>query len=65
MIQDFRFAFRQLVKTPGLTMVAVITLALAIGMNSAILALINGVAEKSQTSCGTSASETSGRKPIG
>ena len=43
MIQDFRFAFRQLVKTPGFTMVAVITLALAIGVNSAIFALINGV----------------------
>src|SRR3954470_2771839 len=43
MIQDFRFAFRQLVKTPGFTIVAVITLALAIGVNSAIFALINGV----------------------
>jgi putative ABC transport system permease protein len=43
MIQDFRFAFRQLVKTPGFTVVAVITLALAIGVNSAIFALINGV----------------------
>src|SRR5438045_8749552 len=43
MIQDFRFAFRQLVKTPGFTVVAVITLALAIGVISAIFALINGV----------------------
>lgn len=43
MIQDFRFAFRQLVKSPGFTIVAVITLALAIGVNSAIFALINGV----------------------
>jgi predicted permease len=43
MIQDFRFAFRQLIKTPGFTIVAVITLALAIGVNSAIFALINGV----------------------
>src|ERR1700724_4675163 len=42
MIQDFRFAFRQLVKSPGFTIVAVITLALAIGVNSAIFALING-----------------------
>src|SRR6267378_1095351 len=43
MIQDFRFAFRQLVKTPGFTAVAVLTLSLAIGVNSAIFALINGV----------------------
>jgi putative ABC transport system permease protein len=43
MIQDFRFAFRQLIKSPGFTIVAVFTLALAIGVNSAIFALINGV----------------------
>ena len=43
MIQDFRFAFRQLLKSPGFTFIAVVTLALAIGVNSAIFALINGV----------------------
>src|ERR1700756_239996 len=43
MMQDFRFAIRQLLKTPGFTAVAVLTLALAIGVNSAIFALINGV----------------------
>src|SRR5436189_2800443 len=43
MMQDFRFAVRQLLKTPGFTSVAVLTLALAIGVNSAIFALINGV----------------------
>src|SRR5215469_6436601 len=42
MIQDFKFAFRQLLKSPGFTGVAVATLALAIGINSAIFALING-----------------------
>ena len=42
-ITDFRFAVRQLLKTPGFTSVAVLTLALAIGVNSAIFALINGV----------------------
>jgi predicted permease len=43
MIQDFRFAMRQLLKTPGFTTVAVLTLAMAIGVNSASFALINGV----------------------
>ena len=43
MIQDFRFAIRQLLKAPGFTAVAVLTLALAIGVNSAIFALINSV----------------------
>jgi putative ABC transport system permease protein len=43
MMQDFKFAFRQLIKAPGFTAIAVLTLALAIGVNSAIFALINSV----------------------
>src|SRR2546429_1371687 len=43
MMHDFKFAVRQLVKAPGFTAVAVLTLALAIGVNAAIFALINGV----------------------
>ena len=43
MIQDFKFAVRQLLKTPGFTTVAVLTLAMAIGVNSASFALINGI----------------------
>jgi len=43
MIQDFKFALRQLIKAPGFTAVAVLTLALAIGVNSAIFALVNSV----------------------
>src|SRR5437867_1961118 len=43
MIQDFKFALRQLLKAPGFTATAVLTLALAIGVNSAIFALINSV----------------------
>src|SRR6478752_9787397 len=46
MIQDFRFAFRQLIKTPGFTIIALLTLALAIGVNSAVFALITGVVLK-------------------
>jgi putative ABC transport system permease protein len=40
MIHDFKFALRQLLKSPGFTSVAVLTLALAIGVNSAIFAMV-------------------------
>src|SRR6266487_1304304 len=42
-MNDLKFALRQLRKSPGFTSLAIITLALGIGVNSAIFALINGV----------------------
>jgi len=41
MIGDFKFAFRQLFKTPGFTIAAATVLALGIGVNTAVFSLVN------------------------
>lgn len=43
LIRDIRYGFRSLVRVPGFTLVAIITIALGIGVNSTIFSLVNAV----------------------
>src|SRR5215472_12185127 len=42
-LRDLRIAVHSLIRTPGLSMVVILTLALGIGANAAIFTLVRGV----------------------
>jgi predicted permease len=47
MIDDLKFAWRQLIKAPGFTLTAIVTLGLSIGANTAVFSLVDAVLLKS------------------
>jgi hypothetical protein len=69
-MKDVRFAFRKLRQSPAFTLIAILTLALGIGLNSAIFSLINdlflwGLPFKEPGACGAYVFQRHGTQLVG